>query len=446
MRYIPNTDEDLRRMLQEMGAKDVDDLFSDIPEKLRLKRKLDLPGALSEPELVDHLKNLSEKNRGSRFLSFLGAGSYDHFVPSVVPHLISRSEFSTAYTPYQPEISQGTLQGIYEYQTLICQLTGMEVANASMYDGASSLAEAVLMGSRIRKKKEFLISRALHPEYREVVHTYTRSLDFDIKEIPFNEDLLTDTDSLEKMISSETCAVVVQNPNFFGSIEDLKRISRIAKAKEAFFIVAVAEPISLGVLSPPGDFGCDIVVGEGQVFGSPVNYGGPSLGLFATREEHVRSMPGRLVGETVDKDGERGYVLTMATREQHIRREKATSNICTNESLCALAASVYLCAFGKSGLKRLAELNFQKAHYARQKISQLEHFTVVNRGPVFNEFVVKTEIPLERIEKRLMEEKIIGGLDLSTFYPEMKGSFLLCCTEKIKKEDIDRLSDALNSR
>ena len=445
MRYIPNTDDDCQKMMQEIGVDDVEELFSDIPEKIKLKRDLKLPDALSEPELKEHCKGLSEKNSGYRCLSFLGAGMYDHYIPSVVNHLLSRSEFYTAYTPYQPEISQGTLQGIYEYQTLICQLTGMEIANASMYDGASALAEAVIMANRINQKNEMLISRAVHPEYREVVNTYTQALGFEIKEIPVSENLLTDVKEIEKLLSPKTSAVVIQYPNFFGSIEDIKKIAEPVKAAGALFIVAVPEPVALGILNPPGLFGCDIVVGEGQVFGSPMNYGGPSLGIFAAREIHTRNIPGRLVGETVDKNGERGYVLTMATREQHIRREKATSNICTNESLCALAASIYLCTMGKNGLKRLAELNLNKAIYAREKISQLKNFSVNTKTPIFNEFVVSSKISVDTVFKKLLEENIIGGLDLARFYPEMNNSFLACLTEKHKKEDIDKLVSVLNT-
>jgi glycine dehydrogenase subunit 1 len=445
MRYIPNTDDDCQKMMQEIGVDDVEELFSDIPEKIKLKRDLKLPDALSEPELKEHCKGLSEKNSGHRCLSFLGAGMYDHYIPSVVNHLLSRSEFYTAYTPYQPEISQGTLQGIYEYQTLICQLTGMEIANASMYDGASALAEAVIMANRINQKNEMLISRAVHPEYREVVNTYTQALGFEIKEIPVSENLLTDVKEIEKLLSPKTSSVVIQYPNFFGSIEDIKKIAEPVKAAGALFIVAVPEPVALGILNPPGLFGCDIVVGEGQVFGSPMNYGGPSLGIFAAREIHTRNIPGRLVGETVDKNGERGYVLTMATREQHIRREKATSNICTNESLCALAASIYLCTMGKNGLKRLAELNLNKAIYAREKISQLKNFSVNTKTPIFNEFVVSSKISVDTVFKKLLEENIIGGLSLARFYPEMNNSFLVCLTEKHKKEDIDKLVSVLNT-
>lgn len=342
MRYIPNTDDDCREMLREIGVRDVSELFIDIPEEIRCKENLNLPVALSEPELKDHLKFLSEKNAGDQYISFLGAGSYNHHIPSVVNHLISRSEFYTAYTPYQPEISQGTLQGIYEYQTLICQLTDMEITNASMYDGASALAEAVLMANRVNNRKEILVSQAVHPEYREVLNTYTQSLDLEIREIPFTKNLLTDLNEFKMLVSSNSCSVIIQYPNFFGSIEYIKDISEIAKEKEALMIVVVVEPISLGILRPPGDFDCDIVVGEGQLFGNLMSYGGPSLGIFATKEKYVRSIPGRIVGETTDKDGQRGYVLTMVTREQHIRREKATSNICTNQSLCALAASIYL--------------------------------------------------------------------------------------------------------
>jgi len=437
MRYIPNTDDDCKEMLRAIGVRDVTELFTDIPEKIRLKENLKLPSALSEPELKSHLNLLSEKNAGTEYISFLGAGSYDHYIPSVVEHLVSRSEFYTAYTPYQPEISQGTLQGIYEYQTLICQLTDMEITNASMYDGASALAEAVLMANRINNRKEILISQAVQPEYRKVLNTYTRSLDLEIKEIPFTKNLLTDSNEVKMLVSSNSSSVIIQYPNFFGSIEDIKKISEAAREKEALLIVVVVEPIALGILKPPGTFDCDIVVGEGQVFGNPINFGGPSLGIFATKEKYVRNIPGRIVGATTDKSLQRGYVLTMATREQHIRREKATSNICTNQSLCALAASIYLSTLGRRGMKRLAELNLYKANHVKKEISKMRNFSVDMSIPTFNEFVVRSKLPLEKVNEWLLQKNIIGGLALSRFYPEMKDSLLFCVTEKNTKEDID---------
>lgn len=445
MRYIPNTDDNCKEMLEDIGVRDVSELFSDIPEGIRLKEGLGLPEALSEPELWKHMRALSEKNTGSRYLSFLGAGSYNHYVPSVVNHLLSRSEFYTSYTPYQPEISQGTLQGIFEYQTLICQLTEMEITNASMYDGASALAEAVLMANRINNRKEVLVSRAVHPEYREVLLTYTQLLDIEIREIPLEKNLLTNMDEVKRLASSETSSVIIQYPNFFGSIEDMRDISESVRAKGGLLIIVVVEPVSLGILKAPGAFDCDIVVGEGQVFGSPMNYGGPSLGIFATREKYARNIPGRIVGSTIDKNGRRGYVLTMATREQHIRRERATSNICTNQSLCALAASIYLTTLGKRGLKRLAELNLQKANYAKRKISKIKGFSIDMDVPTFNEFVVRTKLPSDRINEKLSEENILGGLDVSRFYPELKDSLLFCVTEMNTKEDIDRLCNILSS-
>lgn len=445
MRYIPNTDDDCREMLRAIGVRDVTELFTDIPEKIRLKENLKLPSALSEPELKSHLNLLSEKNAGTEYISFLGAGSYDHYIPSVVEHLVSRSEFYTAYTPYQPEISQGTLQGIYEYQTLICQLTDMGITNASMYDGASALAEAVLMANRINNRKEILISQAVHPEYRKVLNTYTQSLDLEIKEIPFTKNLLTDSNEVKMLVSSNSSSVIIQYPNFFGSIEDIKKISESAREKEALLIVVVVEPIALGILKPPGAFDCDIVVGEGQVFGNPINFGGPSLGIFATKEKYVRNIPGRIVGATTDKSLQRGYVLTMATREQHIRREKATSNICTNQSLCALAASIYLSTLGRRGMKRLAELNLYKTNHVKKEISKMRNFSVDMSIPTFNEFVVRSKLPLEKVNEWLLQKNIIGGLALSRFYPEMKDSLLFCVTEKNTKEDIDILCRVLSA-
>ncbi|HUU51011.1 MAG TPA: aminomethyl-transferring glycine dehydrogenase subunit GcvPA [Nitrospinota bacterium] len=445
MRYIPNTDDDCREMLRAIGVRDVTELFTDIPEKIRLKENLKLPSALSEPELKSHLNLLSEKNAGTEYISFLGAGSYGHYIPSVVEHLVSRSEFYTAYTPYQPEISQGTLQGIYEYQTLICQLTDMEITNASMYDGASALAEAVLMANRINNRKEILISQAVHPEYRKVLNTYTQSLDLEIKEIPFTKNLFTDSNEVKMLVSSNSSSVIIQYPNFFGSIEDIKKISEVAREKEALLIVVVVEPIALGILKPPGAFDCDIVVGEGQVFGNPINFGGPSLGIFATKEKYVRNIPGRIVGATTDKSLQRGYVLTMATREQHIRREKATSNICTNQSLCALAASIYLSTLGRRGMKKLAELNLYKANYVKKEISKMRNFSVDMSIPTFNEFVVRSKLPLEKVNEWLLQKNIIGGLALLRFYPEMKDSLLFCVTEKNTKEDIDILCRVLSA-
>ncbi len=444
MRYIPNTDKEQKEMLDSIGVKSVEGLFSSIPDSLRLKNPLsNIPRAMSEPEVLRHMKGMSKKNADlDSHISFLGAGAYNHFIPSVVHHIISRSEFYTAYTPYQPEISQGTLQAIYEFQTLICQLTGMEVANASMYDGASALAEAVLMAHRINDRKEVFLSRGIHPEYRQVVNTYCRYLGITLKEIPFSEKGIIDLEWLSKNISENTSAVAVQNPNFFGCVEDMADIEKLTHASDAIFIACVSEPISLGILKSPGDFGADIVVGEGQGLGNPVSFGGPYLGLFATREKYIRSMPGRLVGRTVDANGKTGYVLTLSTREQHIRREKATSNICSNQALCALSATVYMALMGKEGFKKLSILNLQKTNYAKELLAGLKGYKIKFNevgGYTFNEFVIETPVSPDEINKNLLKEGIMGGLNLEKFYPELKNCMLICVTENHRKEDIDRL-------
>ncbi len=350
-RYLPHTQEEIEEMLKTIGLKGLRDLFEVIPENCRFSGSLNLPTPLSEPDLREHLRHL----QSPLYTCFLGGGAYYHFIPSVVSHLISRSEFYTAYTPYQPEISQGTLQAIFEYQTLMCQLTGMEVSNASMYDGASSLAEAVLMAYRITKKKKVLLSEAIHPEYRKVIQTYLASDQQPIILIPYErEGGRTDEAILFDRLSEDVSAVVIQNPNFFGVIEDLHKIVEKVHQAGALVIIGFSEAIAYGILAPPGTMGADIVAGEGQSLGIPLSYGGPYLGIFTTREKFVRNMPGRLVGETVDLEGKRGFVLTLATREQHIRRERATSNICTNEGLCALMATIFLSSLGREGLKELA--------------------------------------------------------------------------------------------
>ncbi len=444
MRYIPNTKKDCKGMLKDIGVDSPEELFSSIPEGLRLKERLDLPGVMSESELSLHMKGLSDRNGTlGNYISFLGGGAYNHFIPSVVNHLISRSEFSTPYTPYQPEISQGTLQWIYEFQSLISLLMGMEVANASMYDGASALAEGVIMAMRINKRDGIIISAGVHPEYRRVVKTYVKNFGIDIKEAPFTEEGVTDLNWIRDNISEKTSAVVLQNPNFFGCIEDIKVAEEIVHEKEGLLIISVVEPMSLGILRPPGDFGADIVTGEGQSFGNPLSYGGPYIGFFTTKEKFIRNIPGRLVGETVDLNGKRGYVLTLATREQHIRREKATSNICSNEALCALAVTIYLSTMGREGIKKVAYLNVQKTNYAKNKLSNLNGFRVRFKRSTFNEFVLETPESPDRINKKLMEKGIIGGLNLKPFYPEMKNSLLMCFTENNTKDEIDLLCDTL---
>ncbi|MBI3754991.1 MAG: aminomethyl-transferring glycine dehydrogenase subunit GcvPA, partial [Deltaproteobacteria bacterium] len=435
MSYIPHTEKDIQEMLDAVGVASVEELFKPIPDNLRLKKPLNLPASLSEQELHQKLSALGKKNATvDEYISFLGAGAYHHYIPSVVNHLILRSEFYTAYTPYQPEISQGTLQAIFEYQTLICQLTGMEVANASMYDGASATAEAVLMARRITNRAKVILNAALHPEYREVVKTYLSGNRDNIKEVFYcTETGRTLPDAIEKLLDKDTSCVVIQSPNFFGSIEDIKTISEVVHKNNSILIVAITEPISLGLLKPPGELGADIVVGEGQAFGNGLNFGGPYLGFFATLEKYLRQMPGRLVGETVDKNGKRGYILTMATREQHIRREKATSNICTNEGLCALSATIYLTAIGKNGLMELARLNLSKAEYLKNGLANIKGIKPAFTAPTFNEFVIEVEKEPDAVLKVLLKKGIIVGLPLKKFYSELSRHILLCATEMNSK-------------
>lgn len=397
--------------------------FADIPDSVRLKRDLALPTPLSEPELLEELKAQSEINKKSD--PFLGAGCYHHFVPSVVKHLVSRSEFYTAYTPYQAEASQGTLQTIYEYQSMICELTGMDVANASMYDGATAMAEAALMAVRITGKKEIVVSTAIHPHYRQVLKTYCTAADLTLIEIPYDQK--TGLSPYPKTLTPNAACYILQQPNFFGNIEDVSNLADKIHREGALFIVSV-DPISLGLLKPPGNYGADIVVGEGQPLGNSMNFGGPGLGIFATKKEFLRQMPGRIVGATTDAEGRRGFVLTLATREQHIRRERATSNICSNEALCALAACVYLSVMGKQGLRKVAELCLQKASYLKKKLS--DKVLWLNTSS-FKEFVIKTD------------KKV--GLSLEVYYPELKDSKLICVTELIKKEMLDELITNLTS-
>jgi glycine dehydrogenase subunit 1 len=422
-------------MLREIGCEKIEDLFDQVPESLRMDRPIGIGHPVSEPELMEFFNGLASKN-GTRSQFFLGAGAYSHFIPVIIDSLISRSEFLTAYTPYQPELSQGTLQYTFEFQTMICQLTGMDVANASLYDGSTAVAEAVLMADRVTRRNKYLIADSVHPQYREVVAAYTKNLGVTVDYIPVSETGAVDPARLE--VDERTAAVVVQSPNFFGCVEDLNSIAAAAHEAGALLIVAVAEPLSLGILKPPGHCGADIVVGEGQSFGIPLSYGGPYLGLFATLEKYVRQMPGRLVGEAFDNDGNRGYVLTLSTREQHIRREKATSNICTNQGLFALMATIYLATMGRRGLQEVARQNLQKAHYAAKRISALKDYHIRYQAPFFNEFVVNTPIPALDVVERLIQKDIIAGLPLDGYYPDMPGSMLVCVTETAKKEAIDR--------
>jgi glycine dehydrogenase subunit 1 len=439
-RYIPHTGEDIRKMLDVIGAKKLENLFDAIPKEFRLSKGLNLPEPLSEPDLLHHLQGLQV----STMSSFLGAGAYHHFIPTVVSNLVSRSEFYTAYTPYQPEISQGTLQAIFEYQTLMCQLTGMEVSNASMYDGASSLAEGVLMANRITRRKKVLLSQAIHPEYRRVIQTYMAPDQQEIVLIPYQkEEGRTDKKILFDLLKKDVSSVVLQTPNFFGVVEDLQSIGERIHDMGGLMIASFSEAAAYGILRPPGSMGADIVAGEGQSLGIPVSYGGPYLGVFATRERFVRNMPGRLVGETIDLEGKRGFVLTLATREQHIRRERATSNICTNEGLCALMATVFLSCLGKEGLKELALMNLSKAEYAKKALSGIRGCKLTFTAPTFNEFVIEIEKEPERVMQKLRGEKILGGVPLRRLYPELDHHLLVTVTEMNKREEIDRWAEAL---
>lgn len=443
MTYIPHSEQDIKEMLQSIGAKSIDELFQVIPEPLRLKKGLNLPAALSEIEITQHIQSLTRKNKSLDTIpSFLGAGCYHHFIPAIVKHLASRSEFYTSYTPYQAEASQGILQAFFEYQTMICELTGMDVSNASLYDGATGLAEAILMARALTGKRKVILSKTIHPEYRQVVNTYLKDLDTRLVEIDF-KDGCTNIEQLKNELSPDTACVVVQNPNFFGLIEESDTISELVHKSNAL-LIAVVNPISLGILKPPGEYQADIVVGEGQPLGNEMSYGGPHLGLFATKREYVRKMPGRLVGETIDTKGRRGFVLTLATREQHIRRAKATSNICTNEALGALKAAIYLSALGKQGIKQMANLCLQKAHYAAGKITALKGFKLAFNRPFFNEFVVKCPKLPRRINRKLLQYGIIGGLELDRFYPELKDAMLICLTEMNTKEEIDTFISVLS--
>ncbi len=444
MDYIPNTDRDKEIMLKEMGISSFESLLEDIPKSLQ-NFSLTLQNGLSEPEVLKLLQDLSKKNTHTdNCISFLGAGAYEHYIPTIVDHLASRSEFYTCYTPYQPEVSQGTLQVIYEFQTLMCELTGMDVANASMYDGSTALTEAALLSIRLKERNKVICSRAIHPEYRQVLKTYLKGFQTEIVEIGTPEGI-TDINQLEKAIDDKTAAVLVQNPNFFGCIEDMEAISNITHKYDALFIACV-NPISLGVLKPPGEYHADIAVGEAQVLGNYLNYGGPYLGFFTVKKELLRKMPGRIAGETVDSNGKRCFVLTLQAREQHIRRQKATSNICTNQALLALRACIYLCALGKKGIVELANLNIQKSHYACEKLSTLDIFEPAFKRPFFNEFVLKARdnLRINKINENLLKKGIIGGLDISAFYPELSNSMLLCVTETKTRESIDRLVAELN--
>ncbi|MEK7773846.1 MAG: aminomethyl-transferring glycine dehydrogenase subunit GcvPA [Deltaproteobacteria bacterium] len=445
MPYIPHTEKDIEKILKAVGASSIEDLLGALPASLRLAGGLNLPKGLSEQELAAVLKDLSLRNStAGEYISFLGAGAYNHYIPAVVDSLVSRSEFYTSYTPYQPEVSQGTLQAIFEYQTLVCQLTSMDVSNASLYDGASATAEAVLMARRITGKNAVLLSSALHPEYRETVRTYMAGASDHVSEVFYcTEAGRTVPEAVEAAVTGDTACLVVQHPNFFGSLEDVEALARIIHGKKGLLIVVTNEAVSFGLLKPPGEIACDIAVGDNQSFGNPLNYGGPYLGFMAVRSEFVRQMPGRIIGETIDKNGKRAFCLTFATREQHIRRERATSNICTNHGLCALSAAVHLVSLGSTGLKKLAELNLLKANYLKERLCAESGVKAAFSSPVFNEFTIKVDKDPDSVLKALLKKKIMGGVALKRFYPELDRHILVAATEMNSKEDIDRFAAEL---
>jgi len=443
MRYIPHTDAEITEMLKTVGAKDVEELFSSIPRGHRCDPHLNMPDGMSEPELMRHLTDLAMKNRTlSCQSSFLGAGAYRHYCPAAVSELSSRSEFVTPYTPYQPEISQGTLAAIFEYQSQIARLFEMDVSNASHYSGATAMADAALMARRIgKKRRRLIVPENVHPEYRRVLSTYMLGND-DISEIPCPSGTI-DREALKSAMGEDTAAVFAQFPNFFGIVEDLADVADAAHGACALFVAVVPEPISLGMLTPPGRWGADIAVGEGLSFGLPVSFGGPTLGIFTCKQEYVRNMPGRLCGKTVDADGRAGYVLTLSTREQHIRRERATSNICSNQALCATHASIFMALHGKEGMRELANINASKAAYAKKKLTSVNGVKAAYPGPTFNEFVIETDAPAAGVLKALDDEGIAGGADLGRWYPGMEKRILICATEMNTRGEIDGYAEKL---
>ncbi len=443
--FIPHTDAERKEMLSTIGVERLEDLFQDVPARYRFPA-LNLPAALTEMEALSDAQGLASANESTRDLTcFLGAGAYNHYIPSAIDHLIRRGEFSTAYTPYQPEVSQGTLQGIFEFQSLVCALTGMDVSNASHYDGATAAAEAaVLAYHHFRgKRTHFVVSPAVHPDYRGVLRTYLSGYDqVTVTGDHVQVDPFTTPDQLIGAVDANTAMVLVQYPDFFGRIFDYTELAKAVHAKGALLCVAV-NPTALGLLKPPSAFDADLVVGEGQPLGIPLSFGGPYLGLFAAKKEYVRKIAGRLVGESVDGQGRRGYVLTLTAREQHIRREKATSNICTNQGLMAMTAAVYLSLLGKQGLRQVAELCYHKAHYLADQINQIPGFSVCSNAPFFHEFVVCCDRPVAEINDHLLEHDILGGYDLGQVYPVLKDHMLIAVTEMNSREEIEALVDVL---
>jgi len=445
MRYLPKSDAERKAMLAEIGAGSIDDLFSVIPAEYRLERDLRVPRQQAESEIVAFFRAEAEKN-ATGYASFLGAGAYRHYRPVIIDSLVQRGEFLTSYTPYQPEITQGTLQAIFEFQTMIAELTGMDVANASMYDGSTGAAEAVMMAVRVTGRHKAVVASTVHPEYREVLATYAKHQGLPKTLVGYDrESGRVDLAALEAAVTEETAAVLVQSPNFFGVIEDIPAIAEIAHKKGALLIVSIAEAVSLGIVRPPVE--ADIVSMEAQSFGVALSYGGPYCGVIAAKEKYVRQMPGRLAGQTVDANGNRGFVLTLATREQHIRREKATSNICTNQALVALMATIFLAVYGKEGIRELAEHNLAKADYASRTIGSQPGANLLFKGaPHFHEFVIETEESPAELSKRLLENKIVGGVELGRWYPELKSATLWCATEMVTREQIDHAANVLAAK
>jgi glycine dehydrogenase subunit 1 len=440
MRYLPKSPAERQEMLSAIGAESIEELFSSIPERFRLRKALSLPGPLSEAEIIQYFsERATENSRG--YTSFRGAGVYNHLRSVVTDALIQRGEFLTSYTPYQAEISQGTLQAIFEFQTLMCQLTGQEVANASMWDGSTATTEAVLMAERVTARTRVMVARSVHPEYRDVLRTYAKNSGLQVEELPYDASGTLDRKALQSAIRDDVGAVVVQSPNFFGAVEPVPALAEIVHAAGALLVVAITEGVSLGALRPPAE--ADIVAMEGQSFGLPPSYGGPFVGVIATRDKFVRQMPGRLTGQTVDLEGRRGFVLTLATREQHIRREKATSNICTNQALCALAATVHLTLLGKEGLREMAQQNLSKARFALAELTKIPGVRRVFDAPFFNEFTLEFPRSVKIVNSELLRDKIVGPVVLGTSYPELTKHALVCVTETTTRADIEKLASAV---
>ena len=443
MDFTPHSNKEIQEMLSFLGVKFLKELYNSIPDKIRQKKELNLPEPLSEIELLKRLKFISDKNVSTdEKVSFLGAGNYDHFIPSVVNYIISKPEFYTSYTPYQPELSQGILQSMFEYQTMMCELTGMDISNISLYDGATAIAEAVNMALSINKKKKILISETVHPEYRQVLKTYKKPGEIEIIEIPMKGGI-TDKEKINRSPIDESSCLIISQPNFFGNLEPIDEIFSMLSNSNALAIACV-NPLSLALLKPPVDFGADIVVGDGQVLGNPQSFGGPSFGFLTCKKKYLRKIPGRIVGQTVDSNGKIGYVLTLQTREQHIRREKATSNICSNQSLNVLAASVYLSYVGRDGFKEIAELCYKNAHYLFQKLIDIEGINSAFNSQFFNEFTIHISMDQNELKKLLSKEGILGPVCLEKWYPSLKRKYLFAVTEKRTKEEMDLLIDTLN--